>query len=90
MGDWREGFARLAEGVAFSRRTFGSPVDANDHDHCAACWTKFSADPSIGRIEAYASLDGDGRPDGKFWVCDDCFRDLAGEMNWSDLRPEDN
>ena len=88
MDDWRETFARNAEGAGFTYRAFGSPVDATDHDHCAACWTKFSADKSMGVTEGHASVDGEGRPDGRFWVCDECFRDLASRMSWRDVRME--
>jgi hypothetical protein len=54
-----------------------------DHDHCVACWAKFS-DSIPGTLhEGY--MTGVDHPRGLRldWVCDDCFSKLKEELQWT-------
>jgi hypothetical protein len=75
--DWRIENARRTQGASFKQVKYEAPRPDWDHDHCAACWAKFmdSARPET-LDHGYVTLDG------KWWICDQCFNDLKGELDW--------
>jgi len=54
-----------------------------NHEHCAACWAKFSDDIPDTLREGYAT-GRDYRLGARYeWVCEECFSKLKDQMNWS-------
>jgi len=65
----------LAESSCISRNSRYS--DTWDHDHCEACWAKFTEYASPETLtEGYATTDN------YRWICPQCFQDLKDEMEW--------
>ena len=54
-----------------------APSDDWDHDHCAACWTKF-ANPGHSGTHQESFATGANYPNGEAyeWVCLQCFAEL--------------
>ena len=46
---------------------------AQDHEHCAFCWLKFTAN-----MKGYCTLDE------KFWICNKCFEDFHDFFDWKE------
>ena len=84
--DYRYDAADFLRGTHFSRQRFASTPDS-DHAHCECCWAKFMApdvaesDPAIQR-EGYTATIDSGNGPVVYWVCDDCFSDLAEPFGW--------
>lgn len=81
---WRVDNARHLAGARLHRRGYTRYSETWDHDHCAACFTKFAEfdGPDIQHI-GYATGD-----DYKFganyeWVCPKCFSDLKPALGWT-------
>jgi hypothetical protein len=81
---WRIESARRLKGLKLRFRRYTRWNESWDHDHCAACWTKFAEfeGPDI-QHEGYATEDD--YPEGACyeWVCKTCFSDLKDDMQWS-------
>jgi hypothetical protein len=55
-----------------------------DHDHCAACGTKFSESEGLeSHHEGYATREDYPKGAGYEWVCQNCFEDLKDHMRLS-------
>lgn len=81
---WRIDNARHLKGLRLQRRFYVRWSESWDHDHCAACWVKFSEieGPESER-EGYATREDYPKGVGYEWVCPTCFEDLKGDMLWS-------
>lgn len=57
-----------------------------DHDHCAACWAKFTEfeGPAI-QHDGYATCDD--YPEGAcyVWICKTCFDEMKQDIGWSTI-----
>jgi hypothetical protein len=84
---WRIDNAKRLHGLRLQLRPYTVWGKEWDHDHCAACWAKFSesGDSEVLR-DGYAT--GPDYPKGARyeWVCRQCFADLQSEMNWTEVR----
>jgi hypothetical protein len=69
--------------VAFIKKRYRQYSPDWDHDHCAACWTKFAEwdGPDILH-EGYATTAEYERGEDYDWVCPICFDELRDEMGW--------
>jgi rubredoxin len=76
--DWRYENAKYHDGAELSWSTYESPTPEWDHDHCVACWQKFSevGDPPEVLNAGYRTADDD-------WVCPECFSDLNASLHWT-------
>jgi hypothetical protein len=83
---WRVNNAKHLQGLELQFRPYTAWSRDWDHDHCAACWAKFSAfgDSDI-RQEGYAIGPDYPKGTGYEWVCQQCFADLKTEMGWTSL-----
>jgi hypothetical protein len=80
---WRIDNARRLSGLTLHFQKYVCWSDDWDHDHCAACWTKFAEFDDEGILhEGYAT--GPDYPKGEryAWVCPTCFTDLACVLGW--------
>jgi hypothetical protein len=68
----------------FRRWTRRHHDDPWDHDHCAACWAKFAEfdGPDI-QHEGFTTCDDYKRGAGYEWICQTCFVDLQGDLEWT-------
>ena len=78
--DWRllRGQDEYLRNKKFQYKEFAKLRDEWDHEHCEFCWHKFMENPNEGEDcskQGYCSIDG------KYWVCEDCFRDFAERLN---------
>jgi hypothetical protein len=81
---WRIDNAGHLKGLRLQRRRYTRWGDNWDHDHCAACWAKFSEiEGSESQHEGYATRDDYPKRAGYEWVCLTCFEDLKDDMRWS-------
>jgi len=81
---WRIDNAWHLKGQRLQFRPYTRWSESWDHDHCAACWTKFAEfEGADVQHEGYAT--GDDYPKGACyeWVCSDCFKALRDEMQWT-------
>ena len=53
-----------------------------DHDHCDFCWQKFAAQAFDGD-DPPTLLAGFCTPDGRHWICPDCFSDFHQRFGWT-------
>lgn len=87
---WRIDNASHLIGMRLQFRHFTKWSENWDHDHCAACWAKFS-DVNGAEIyhEGYATCEDYPKAALYEWVCRTCFDDLKDDMQWSttDARP---
>ncbi len=51
------------------------PTDDSDHEHCSFCWEKFS-DYAGSLHTGYCTVDG------KYWICEECFRDFREQFKF--------
>jgi hypothetical protein len=82
--DWRLERLRVQpflRGVRLKRRPYKTPRPEWDHDHCAACWAKFSERQTDLR-EGFATCADYERGENDEWVCPDCFALFKDEMGW--------
>jgi hypothetical protein len=70
-------------GLTWWRSTWTRPKPGWDHDHCAACWAKFSDSIADTLREGYATGPDYPLGAGYEWVCDECFSKLKDRMAWS-------
>jgi hypothetical protein len=81
---WRIDNARRLVGMRLQFRRYIQRSESWDHDHCAACWTKFAElDGADIQHEGYATCDDYPKGACYEWVCSACFADLKDEMNWT-------
>lgn len=75
--DWRYENAKKYDGAELSWSPYEAPNLEWDHDHCVACWLKFSEvnDPPDVLHAGYRTADGN-------WVCPECFSDLQAPLHW--------
>lgn len=78
MSDWRVDNAKLTRGATLHFAKYVPPREDWDHDHCAGCWAKF-----VDTGASNTLADGYVTDDHKHWICPECFRDLAHEMEWT-------
>jgi hypothetical protein len=82
--NWRLDNARHLARATRHWRPYNRWSETRDHDHCAACWAKFTetACPDTFQHE-YAT--GDDHPNGARydWVCRTCFDDLKSALKWT-------
>jgi hypothetical protein len=78
-------YLRSLEGVTWWRSAWTRPPHNPqwDHDHCAACWAKFSDGIPDTLREGYTT-----GPDYKLgaryeWLCEECLLKLKDELRWS-------
>ncbi|WP_271504281.1 hypothetical protein [Bradyrhizobium sp. CCBAU 11357] len=72
------------KGLTFWRSTWERPSPDWDHDHCAACWAKFSDKTPDSLREGYTT-GTDYRLGARYeWVCEECFSKLKDQMMWSE------
>jgi hypothetical protein len=84
MTDWRLDNVRGLEGLRFRRKPYRRPSAIWDHDHCAACWAKFSEDDGADiEHEGYATCDDYKHGADYDWLCVTCFDELREMMKWS-------
>jgi len=82
--DWRIANAEHLKGQRLHFRRYRRWSDTWDHDHCAACWAKFTEDGDADiQHEGYATGDDYRLGAAYDWVCRSCFEDLKEEMQWS-------
>ncbi|HEY3919439.1 MAG TPA: hypothetical protein VGL83_16745 [Stellaceae bacterium] len=81
---WRVDNARHLAGAKLHKCHYKRYSDPWDHDHCAACMTKFAEfdAPDVQHV-GYATGD-----DYKFganyeWVCPQCFAELKPVLGWT-------
>jgi hypothetical protein len=81
---WRIDNAGNLKGLQLQFLQYAKPSEQWDHDHCAACWTKFAEfdGPDILH-EGYATRHDYPKGARYEWVCQRCFDDLRDEMQWS-------
>jgi hypothetical protein len=83
---WRIDNASHLKGLRLQRRRYTRWSESWDHDHCAACWAKFSEFEGLENQHAgYATRDDYPKGAGYEWVCQSCFEDLKEDMRWSDV-----
>lgn len=74
--DWRrQGQERYLKGRRWALRTYRPYREGRDHDHCEFCGMKFSV--AQGDLQR-----GDVTVENYHWVCEPCFADFKGEMEW--------
>jgi hypothetical protein len=81
---WRIDNAIHLKGLRLQFRRYTRWSENWDHDHCAACWTKFAEfdGPDIHH-EGFATCD-DYKLGARYdWVCKACFADLKDVMRWT-------
>jgi hypothetical protein len=80
---WRVDNARHLAGLTLHFRRYARWSESWDHDHCAACGTKFAEfdEPEILH-EGYATGPDCPKGAGYDWVCPTCFTDLAEILGW--------
>jgi hypothetical protein len=84
---WRIDNAKRLKGLELQLRPYTAWSRDWEHDHCAACWAKFSeSDGSDISQEGYATGPDYPKGAGYEWVCQQCFDDLKTEMNWTEVR----
>jgi hypothetical protein len=84
---WRVDNARHLTGLRLEFRPYTRWSESWDHDHCAACWTKFAEFEGADiQREGYATCDDYPKGACYEWVCSDCFNDLKDEMKWTGRR----
>lgn len=81
---WRLDNAGHLCGLRLKLQSYQRWSDAWDHDHCAACFTKFAErdGPDILH-EGYATCDDYPKGARYDWVCIACFDDLREAMGWT-------
>lgn len=52
----------------------------NDHEHCIFCWHKFME--NCKNMED-CSTDGYCTPDGRTWICENCYEDFKELFKWT-------
>ena len=79
--------ARHLTGLRLEFHPYTRWSESWDHDHCAACWTKFAEFEGADiQREGYATCDDYPKGACYEWVCSDCFNDLKDEMKWTGRR----
>ena len=80
---WRIHFAGALAGATLYRRRWSQPTATWGHDHCEACWAKFSDYDAPGILrEGYTTGVPLPSQAGYAWVCPKCFDDLKPAMGW--------
>lgn len=78
--DWRlRGQEEYLQNKDFCFMRFIPSENGNLHIHCEFCWHKFMETPE--GVEDCSS-EGYCSSDGKYWVCEECFKDLKEKFNW--------
>jgi hypothetical protein len=80
--DWRIDNVNGLQGQSFRWKNYYARSENWDHDHCAACWAKFMLNGEGLLIQGYAVSEEYEHGLDYAWVCADCFKDLAGIMDW--------
>ncbi|MBV9992723.1 MAG: hypothetical protein JOZ72_15695 [Alphaproteobacteria bacterium] len=86
--DWRLQHLRTQpylRGVRFTKKPYKAYRPDWDHDHCAACWTKFAehdVDHEPTLREGFATTEDYARGEDYDWVCSVCFGLFRDEMEW--------
>jgi len=95
--DWRLEHLRrqpLLKGVRLQRKAYRQYSPEWDHDHCAACWTKFAViegDGGDGPIlrEGFTTC-SDYKQGAEYeWICPECYFLFKDEMSWSEVRRDE-
>lgn len=78
--DWRllRGHDEYLRNKKFQYKEFKKLREEWDHEHCEFCWHKFMENPDGVEdcsTHGYCSIDG------KYWVCENCFKDFAEKFN---------
>lgn len=83
-------YLRAFEGMRWRRANWTRPLGNPqwDHDHCVACWAKFSDDIPGALCEGYSTGSGHDPGIRNEWVCNECFSRLAEELRWTTDVPE--
>jgi hypothetical protein len=86
--DYRNDAGEFLRGTQFSRERF-VPPEGCDHYHCECCNAKFmtgsealAVDPDLQR-EGYTATIDSGHGPVVYWVCQECFDDLATRFSWT-------
>lgn len=66
--DWR---ITGDEDFLLGARIVRSVYNDGDHEHCVFCWYKL-----MKGAEGYVTEDG------KYWICENCFRDFYEPFGW--------
>jgi hypothetical protein len=83
---WRLDSARRLKGARLQFRPYSRWSGSWDHDHCAACWTKFAeSDAADVQHEGYATCDDYPLGARYEWVCTTCFDELKEKMQWTSV-----
>jgi hypothetical protein len=84
--DWRVDNAKNLKGVRLQFREWAPFNERRTHDHCSACWAKFSNSTDSDILHAgYATCDDYSRGSGYDWVCPECFTELKDVMGWREV-----
>ena len=51
------------------------PSELLEHKHCSFCWDKFGKGDNSLEVGYCTS-------DGKWWVCEQCYKDFKEEFRW--------
>jgi hypothetical protein len=83
---WRIDNAKRLHGLKLQLRPYAVWSRDWDHDHCAACWGKYSESGDSGVLrEGYATGLDYTKGAGYEWVCQQCFAELKTEMSWTEV-----
>ncbi|HYG98043.1 MAG TPA: class I SAM-dependent methyltransferase [Terriglobales bacterium] len=87
--DWRIANVERLRGETFVKKPYLAPSPEWDHDHCSACWKRFSEgeDPGVEHI-GYATTESYRYGADYEWVCIECFDDLRQALRWSEVKGE--
>ena len=76
QNDWHlHGQQDYLIGVTLIRQPWRPADPRNDHDHCEFCWEKFVGFAGCLH-EGYATEDR------RYWICEECFRDIRERFQW--------
>ncbi len=82
---WRIDNAKRLQGLQLQHRPYSAWSKDWEHDHCAACWAKFTeCEGSDSQTEGYATGPDYSKGAGYEWICRQCFADLKTEMKWTE------
>ena len=82
MKDWRIDNVENLRGLTLELQQWQQRSESWDHDHCSACFDKFSTTPDTLK-KGYATRDDFPNGSRYEWVCIPCFTELKDEMGWS-------
>ena len=75
---------RSLQGLTWWQSVWTRPRAEWDHDHCSACWAKFSDGDGLDTLHEGYTTGDDYKHGARYeWVCDECFAKLKEKLSWS-------